>query len=39
MKAKTVKPSSYIKRLIDNYIYYVLINESHKKQLVKNLGY
>jgi len=39
MKAKTIISSSYIQRLIDKYIYYVLINESHKKQLVKNLGY
>jgi len=39
MKAKTIKSSSYVQSLIDKYIYYVLINESHKKQVAKNLGY
>lgn len=37
MKAKNIKTSSYLQRLIDKYIYYVLINENHKKQIVKNL--
>lgn len=39
MKAKVVKSPSYIESLLDKYIYYVLINKNHKKQVMNNLRY
>jgi len=39
MNSRKVKTSSLIQVLIDKYIYYVVINKSHKKHILENLGY
>jgi hypothetical protein len=39
MNSKIAESSSFIQILIDKYIYYVVINKSHKKYILENLGY
>jgi len=39
MKTKAIKSSSLTQVLIDKYIFYVLLNKSHKEHVIKNLGY
>jgi hypothetical protein len=34
MNAKPVKSSSFIQVLLDKYIYYVVINKTHKQSII-----
>jgi len=38
MNSKATKSSSFIQCLLDKYIYYVVINKSHKKYIIDQLG-
>jgi len=39
MNSTATKSSSFFQILIDKYIYYVVINKSHKKFVTESLGY
>ncbi|MGM5469573.1 hypothetical protein ACS386_04800 [Flavobacteriaceae bacterium LMO-SS05] len=38
MNTKSKKPSSFVQILLDKYIYYVVINKTHKQSVAKQFG-